>query len=87
MDHKANLAYYDAGQNAASQILSDPYIPSPASARRFIEVLTAKTPATGESGSRTASRSQSSAQPAPEAGEARTYGIDDAPEAGGEAIF
>ena len=87
MDHKANLAYYDAGQNAASQILSDPYIPSPASARRFIEVLTAKTPATGESGSRTASRSQSSARPAPEAGEARTYGIDDAPEAGGEAIF
>jgi len=89
MDHKANRAYYDAGQNSASQILSDSYIPSPASARRFIEVLTAKTPAISDSGSRTASRSQSqsSARPTPEAGEARTYGIDDAPAAGSETIF
>lgn len=86
MDHKANLAYYEAGQNSASQILTDQYIPTPAPARRFIDVLTAKAPSTESmAGSRTASTSGSS--PRADESEARTYGIDDAPTAGGENIF
>jgi lipid-binding SYLF domain-containing protein len=87
MDHKANLAYYDAGQNAASQILSDPHIPSPAQARRFVEVLTAKAPTTESMGG---SRTAAAAPTKPtitEPAEARTYGINDAPAAGGETIF
>lgn len=84
MDHKSNLAYYDAGQNAASQILSDQHIPSPAHARRFVEVLTAKTPGVAlQGGARTASASTSGAT---DEG-ATTYGINDAPPAGGETIY
>ncbi len=88
MDHKANLAYYDAGQNAASQILSDPHIPTPPQARRFIDVLTAKTPGLNTQGD--ASRTASTAGNQPRAagdGGARTYGLEDAPAAGGETIF
>jgi len=91
MDHKANLAYYEAGQNSASQILTDQYIPTPAHARRFIDVLTAKAPSTGSMGSSrtaaTSSRSPSAGSPNDGDGEARTYAIDTAPTAGGENIF
>ena len=86
MDHKANLAYYDAGQNTAAQILSDPHMPVPAHARRFVDVLTAATPRIDAApGSRTAA----AAKPRPTQADepARTYGIDDAPAAGGETIF
>jgi lipid-binding SYLF domain-containing protein len=87
MDHKANLAYYDAGQNGAAQILYDPNIPSPAPARRFVEVLTAKAPGLDSPGvSRTAASAPAPASPAGD-GAARTYGIDDAPVAGGDNIF
>lgn len=87
MDHKSNLAYYDAGQNAASQILSDQHIPTPPRARRFIDVLTAQTPGPDAQGG--ASRTAAATADTPRAadGEARTYGLDDAPAAGGETIF
>ncbi|MFQ5634379.1 MAG: lipid-binding SYLF domain-containing protein [Gammaproteobacteria bacterium] len=86
MDHKSNLAYYDAGQNAASQILSDPHIPTPARARRFVDILTAKTPSvrTGINGGRTAAVIDSTPRTAD--GGARTYAIDAAP-TGGDTIF
>jgi lipid-binding SYLF domain-containing protein len=85
MDQKANLAYYDSGANAASQILSDQHIPTPAQARRFIDVLTAATPGVSQQGSsRTAANSP--ARPADD-GAAKTFGIDDAPAAGGDTIF
>lgn len=86
MDHKSNLAYYSAGQNAASQILYDQHIPTPAQARRFIEILTARTPGLeSQGGSRTASNSRQ--RPEASAGAARTYGIEDAPAPAGENIF
>jgi len=86
MDHKANLAYYEAGQNSASQILADQYMPTPARARRFIDVLTAKAPGTDAPGS-SSSSSRTAAKSGTAASEARTYGIDDAPTVGGENIF
>ncbi len=87
MDHKANLAYYDAGQNAASQILTDQHIPTPPHARRFIDVLTAQTPGLDAQGGASRTASASSTGQRGDDGEARTYGLEDAPVAGGETIF
>jgi len=85
MDHKANLAYYDAGSNAASQILSDQHIPTPSYARRFIDVLTAATPQVSLQGtSRTAANTTTTPI---DDGEAKTFAIDEAPTTGGDNIF
>jgi lipid-binding SYLF domain-containing protein len=46
MDERANQQFYQDGSNvSASQLLSDSHIPTPAYARRFLEMLTAKAPA------------------------------------------
>ena len=84
MDDRANNAFYQDGQGTdAAQILSDTHIPTPAHARRFIEVLSAKAPPLDwqPQGSRSAMRDPS------ESGGAKTYRIDDAPAPMGETVF
>lgn len=44
MDHKANQAYYDNTVATAAKVLTDPTIPAPASARRFMDTLAATAP-------------------------------------------
>jgi lipid-binding SYLF domain-containing protein len=87
MDAKANFAYYENGDAEAKAILSDPHIPTPAYARKFIDTLSAKAPALDWEvrGSRTASNDASNEEPQG----ATTYAIDDAPAATGtdEAVF
>jgi lipid-binding SYLF domain-containing protein len=79
IDHKGNSAYYQTDVGAA-RILADTSIPTPPSARRFIETLTAIAPASpGHSSSRTMgqdARRDPDMDIAPPAG-VRTYGIDD----------
>jgi len=87
MDHKANLAYYEIGPDAAAQILSDPYIPTPVRAQRFIDMLTAEAPNPQQQDGTSRTASASGSPPAAKSGEARTYGIDDAPAPTGETIF
>ncbi len=89
MDNKANFAYYDNNQGTADKILSDGHIPTPAHARHFIEVLTARTPSLkGQaSGSRTA---QSQSRPRSDSAEpagAQTFAIDEAPAPEGDSVF
>ncbi len=73
MDRKANGAYYQ-GETSAARILTDTTIPAPATARRFLDTLTAMAPgAPAANGARTAARDPDMEAPAPEA--ARTYGI------------
>ena len=80
MDERANDAFYQDGQEtSAAQILSDSHIPTPARARRFLEVLTAKAPALEwqPENSRQADSGavRNSSQPAG----AKVYAIDEAP--------
>ena len=81
IDSKANSAYYQM-ETSASRILADPGIPTPPSARRFIETLAALVPATvGQDVSRVPGRDLPAREPdtdvaAPVAG-VRTYGIDE----------
>jgi lipid-binding SYLF domain-containing protein len=74
MDNKANYAFYQDGSADAQGILSDPHIPTPAYARRFIDTLAAKAPAVDwdARGSRTASSDSESSG-------AKIYAIDEAP--------
>jgi len=87
MDNKANFGFYQDGQSSAARILSDDHLPTPAHARRFLEILSARTPGiSGQAaGSRTA-RNDSAPRKA-ESGGAKTYGIDEAPAAQSEIIF
>lgn len=73
IDQQANLAYYGAGTGDAAKILSDAHMPTPAHARRFIEVLTAKAPRLQwQTGSRTAANVDAGA---------KTFAIGNAPAA------
>jgi lipid-binding SYLF domain-containing protein len=89
MDKKSNFAYYDNGQGTAAEILSDKHIPTPAHARRFIEVLASRTP--DLNGSAAASRTaQNQSRPRADNEEpdgAQTFAIDEAPAPQGDAIF
>lgn len=88
MDHKANYAYYQAGQGAAANILHDDHIPTPAHARRFVDTLAARAPALNwmpEDAKRTAS--SDTAKTTSEPGAAKTYGIDEAPPLEGDTTF
>jgi lipid-binding SYLF domain-containing protein len=79
MDHKANAIFYDgSASGTAARILNDDGIPTPASARPFIETLTAMAPKLRWESAATARNSN----PAPEAG-TRTYAVDDG-DAGGK---
>jgi lipid-binding SYLF domain-containing protein len=84
MDKKANYAYYPGNQRSALEILTDDHLPTPARARHFLEVLAARTPALNWSSesSRTARSEPSTIKQ--ESGAAKTYGIDEAPAAGGD---
>ncbi len=92
MDHKANYAYYETTDGSAHSILSDKNIPAPSGARRFKEVLSAAAPSMnwqGERSQQAAIRQEPARVEESEAPEptTRTYGLDDAPAAEGEAIF
>jgi lipid-binding SYLF domain-containing protein len=88
MDERANNAFYQDGQNTdAAQILSDTHIPTPAHARRFLEVLSAKAPALEwqPQGSR-----QAVSRPTRDTEEpsgARVYSMDDAPAPASDSVF
>jgi len=90
MDKKANFAYYESGEGTADNILSDDLIPAPATAQRFIDVLTAATPAAQwqTDSSRTAAAQPPAPQtePATSSG-AKTFAIDDAPPATSDDLF
>ncbi|MDH3977379.1 MAG: lipid-binding SYLF domain-containing protein [Gammaproteobacteria bacterium] len=86
MDNKANYSYYESGQGTAFKILSDQHIPTPAHARRFLEVLTARTPKMRQNPRSRTARSQPQPQTRDPQG-AQVYGMDDAPAAKGDAIF
>ena len=85
MDGKANYAFYGIGQGTTARILDDDYLPTPAHARQFIEVLTAKAPRLKSQGSRTADNSAASTGSAYSG--ARTYSIDDAPTLNSDASY
>jgi len=89
MDNKANFAFYEGDQNTADKILSDKHMPTPANARRFIEVLANRTPnLNGKvSGGRSA---QNQGRPRADSAEpegAQTFAIDEAPAPQGDTIF
>ncbi len=87
MDNKANFAYYDSGQGTAAQILSDNHLPTPAHARRFIEVLSARTPSLQWQTQNSRSASTRPGAAAPEADGAQTFAIDEAPAPRSDSIF
>lgn len=87
MDNKANFAYYDSSQGTAAKILSDDHIPTPAHARRFIEVLAARTPILNGQTSRTARNQSSPRVDSQEPEGAQTYAIDEAPAPNSDQIF
>jgi lipid-binding SYLF domain-containing protein len=88
MDNKSNFAFYESGQGLAANILSDDHIPSPPTARRFIEVLSAAAPQSEwqVDSSRTAAVTTPVAEPAASEG-TKTFSIDDAPLAGNDDLF
>jgi lipid-binding SYLF domain-containing protein len=79
-DHKANAAYYDGSASGTpTRILNDDGIPTPATARPFVETLTAMAPRLQWTG---ASEARAASVPAPAPAEAvKTYAVDDAPPA------
>ena len=88
IDKKANYAFYQDGQGSAARILADDHIPTPATARRFLETLTARAPRLEwQEQSRSAAISPGQAQTPPQSSETRTFSLDDAPAAGSDAIF
>ena len=89
MDEKANFAYYDSGQGTADKILSDRHMPTPAHARRFIEVLASRTPKLDgvPVASRTAQNRGYPRADSDEPGGAQTFAIDEAPAPQGDPIF
>jgi lipid-binding SYLF domain-containing protein len=90
MDHKSNFAYYESGQGIAANILGDDSIPTPATARRFIEVLSAAAPQAQWQNDSSRTASVSSPTPAPKAkasSGAKTFAIDDAPPVSNDDLF
>jgi len=89
MDNKSNFAFYESDQNTADKILSDKHLPTPANARRFIEVLANRTP--NLNGKVSSSRSaQNQSRPRADSAEpegAQTFAIDEAPAPQGDSIF
>jgi lipid-binding SYLF domain-containing protein len=90
MDRKSNFAYYESGQGTAANILNDEHIPTPAHARRFLEVLGDATP--GLSWSTDATRTAAVSEPASPAAAAgpsgaKTFSIEDAPPANSDSIL
>ena len=87
MDQKANFAYYDSSQGTAAKILSDDHIPTPAHARRFIEMLASRTPNLNGQTSRTAQNQSRPSANSEQSGGAQTFAIDEAPAPKSEQIF
>ena len=87
MDTKANFAYYDSSQGTAAKILSDSHMPTPAHARRFIEMLAARTPSLKGQTSRTAKNESRPSADNKDSGGAQTFAIDEAPTPRGDSIY
>jgi lipid-binding SYLF domain-containing protein len=76
MDRKANQAYYENTTATVVNILTDPTIPAPTSARRFMDTLAATAPPLQRpEGSRAAAIDPVMEMPAPEG--ARTFGVEE----------
>ncbi|MAF84318.1 MAG: lipid-binding SYLF domain-containing protein [Gammaproteobacteria bacterium] len=87
MDKKANFSYYDSGQGTAAKILNDDHIPTPDHARRFIEVLAARTPVLAGQLNRTAQNLNNPRANRNEPEGAQTFAIDAAPAPQGDQVF
>ena len=86
MDRKANHAFYENTTASAAKILTDPTIPAPASARRFMDTLAATAPALqSPNGSRAAARDPTMDMAAPEG--ARTFGVEEGTTPAAEGTF
>ncbi len=80
MDERANRAFYQDGQGtSAAQILSDSHIPTPAHARRFLEVLTAKAPALEWQPQNSRQADSGATRDNEQSSGAKIYAIDEAP--------
>jgi lipid-binding SYLF domain-containing protein len=80
MDEKANSAFYqDSAGARADQLLTDSHIPTPANARRFLEVLSAKAPALEWQTPPRRQADSSSARSDDQPSGVKIYAIDDAP--------
>ena len=86
MDKKANFAYYDSSHSTAELILSDEHMPTPAHARRFVEVLTAHTQSKNGK-SRTAQNQTRPSADNKESEEVQIFAIDEAPAPQGDSIY
>jgi lipid-binding SYLF domain-containing protein len=90
MDRNGNEAFYGPDFRDSRKILNEDLAPTTPSARRFQETLTAAAPAMTflDEEAQTAQAAPAPAAPeAEDAAPARTYGLDDAPPAGGEVVF
>jgi len=87
IDRKGNQSYYGPDADART-ILNEDTVPTTPAARRFQETLTAATPAGGPQAkeARTA-QAPATPQDSEDSAPARTYGLDDAPPAGGDVVF
>ena len=89
MDNKANFTYYESDQNTAAKILGDKHMPTPANARRFIEILANRTPNLNNkvSGSRSAQIQTRPSSDSAEPEGAQTFAIDEAPVPKSDSIY
>jgi len=80
MDERANRIFYQDGQGTnAGLILSDSHIPTPAYARRFLEVLSAKAPALEWQPENSRQANSRNTRSSSESSGAKIYAIDEAP--------
>lgn len=86
IDRKANQAYYQNTTITAANILADPTIPAPVSARRFMDTLAATAPPlAAPNASRAATRDPIMDMPAPD--QVRTFGVEDGATPATEGTF
>ena len=76
MDHRANQAYYENTTATSTKVLTDPTIPAPASARRFMDTLAATAPAWATPNASRAAARDPEMDAAPPAG-VKTFGVDE----------
>jgi lipid-binding SYLF domain-containing protein len=88
MDREANKVYYGgADGGSVSRILNEDSIPAPATARPFLETLASMAPALQWQRDGSYAGQQPAQEPAPPAGENKTYAIDDRGSPAPETMF
>lgn len=88
MDREANGVYYGGAEGGSvNRILNEDGIPTPATARPFLDTLASMAPALQWQQDGQYAGQQPAAEPAPPAGENKTYAIDDGANAAPETMF